>query len=145
MGSEAAGLFGVIGAGGALVAPLAGKSADKRGPRAIVSLALVLYALGFVIFGVFSTSLLGLIAGVILLDIAVQATQISNQSRIYALIPEARSRINTVYMVIYFLGGAVGSACGAIAWRHFGWYGVSGFGLLTALVAAYSHRPWRAA
>jgi predicted MFS family arabinose efflux permease len=97
------------------------------------------------VFGFSSTSLLGLVAGVILLDLSVQAAQISNQSRIYALKPEARSRINTVFMVIYFLGGAVGSACGAIAWRHFGWYGVSGFGLLTAGLSAYSHRPRRAA
>ena len=145
LGSQAAGLFGIVGAAGALVAPLAGKSADKRGPRAVISLSLLLCALAFVVFGWSSTSLIGLVVGVILLDVGVQATQISNQSRIYSLKPEARSRINTVFMVGYFIGGAVGSACGAFAWRHFGWSGVCGFGILTSSLAAFNHRRRRPA
>jgi predicted MFS family arabinose efflux permease len=143
-GPQAAGLFGIVGAAGALAAPLAGKSSDRRGPRAVISLSIVLVAVSFVIFGVSGTSIAGLVVGVIILDIGVQAAQISNQSRIYALSPEARSRVNTVYMVAYFIGGAAGSAVGAVVWPWFGWVGVSAAGLAFAGLAGWNHARRRA-
>ncbi|MGF6753757.1 putative MFS family arabinose efflux permease [Paraburkholderia sp. GAS42] len=145
LGPQAAGLFGIVGAAGALAAPLAGKFSDRRGPRSIISLAIGLVAVSFVIFGVSGASIAGLVAGVIVLDVGVQAAQISNQSRIYALKPEARSRVNTVYMVCYFIGGAAGSAVGAVAWHAFGWIGVSVAGLLCAGLAAWNHARGRPA
>ncbi|SMG01248.1 MFS transporter [Burkholderia singularis] len=144
LGPQAAGLFGIVGACGALAAPYAGRFADKRGPRAIVTLAIALVAISFVIFALSGTSLVGLVIGVIVLDIGVQAAQISNQSRIYALKPEARSRVNTVYMVCYFVGGAIGSWAGVTAWRATGWLGTCAVGLLFALVAAFVHYKGRA-
>lgn len=145
MGPQVAGLFGIVGAAGALAAPLAGRFADARGPRTILSLSIALVAISFVIFGLSSTSIAGLIVGVLVLDVGVQAAQISNQSRIYALKPEARSRINTVYMVCYFIGGATGSAVGAFAWRMVGWTGVCVAGLVFALAAAGRHMQGRRA
>ncbi|TAL96579.1 MAG: MFS transporter [Paraburkholderia sp.] len=145
LGPQAAGLFGIVGAAGALAAPLAGKFSDRRGPRSIITFAIGLVAVSFVIFGVSGASIAGLVAGVIVLDIGVQAAQISNQSRIYALKPEARSRVNTVYMVCYFIGGAAGSAIGALAWHAFGWIGVSVAGLLCAALAAWNHLHGRPA
>jgi predicted MFS family arabinose efflux permease len=139
LGAEAAGLFGIVGAAGALVAPLAGRSADTRGPNAVLKLAIWLTALSFLIFAVSAHSLIGLVIGVLVLDIGIQAAQISNQSRIYSIRPEARSRINTVYMASYFIGGSVGSAIGTFAWHHAGWLGVSGFGLLCTLAAGLNH------
>ncbi|HEY3596517.1 MAG TPA: MFS transporter [Paraburkholderia sp.] len=139
LGPQAAGLFGIVGAAGALAAPLAGKSADRRGPRAVVSLSIGLVAISFIVFAVSGASLTGLVIGVIVLDVGVQAAQISNQSRIYALKPEARSRVNTVYMVCYFIGGALGSVVGAFVWPMFGWVGVSIAGLAFTAVAAWNH------
>jgi predicted MFS family arabinose efflux permease len=140
LGAQAAGLFGIVGAAGALVAPWAGRSADRRGPHAVISFAIVLTALSFVVFALSSHSLSGLVVGVIVLDIGVQAAMISNQSRIFALRPHARSRINTIFMVCYFIGGAIGSALGVWAWHHAGWLGVCGWGLLCTLVAWISHQ-----
>jgi predicted MFS family arabinose efflux permease len=93
------------------------------------------------VFAFSAKSIAGLVVGVIVLDVGVQAAQISNQSRIYALKPEARSRVNTVYMVAYFIGGALGSAVASLAWQAMGWTGVCLAGLAAAGLAGFSH--WR--
>jgi predicted MFS family arabinose efflux permease len=128
-GSQVAGLFGLVGMTGALGAPLVGRFADRRGPRPAIGIALVLVFLSYLILIAFGKSLVGLIVGVVLLDFAVQCGHVSNQTRIYGLVPEARSRLNTVYMVFYFAGGAVGSVLGAWSWRLAGWSGVCCLGL----------------
>lgn len=139
LGAQAAGLFGLAGAAGALIAPWAGRSADRHGPRRVISLAIMLTALAYVVFACSAHSLLGLGIGVVVLDAGVQAAQISNQSRIYALRPDARSRLNTVFFVCYFLGGAAGSGIAALAWAHAGWSGVCISGWVFAAIAALSH------
>ncbi|MGV2288048.1 MFS transporter [Trinickia sp. YCB016] len=142
LGPQAAGLFGIVGAAGALVAPVVGRLSDRRGPGAIITLAVGLVAAAFVELMFARASIAGLVVGVIVLDVGVQAALIANQSRIYALRPDARSRINTVFLVGYFIGGAFGSAVGAMAWRHFGWTGVCVVGVLFAALAAWVHsRP----
>jgi len=122
-----------------LAAPYAGRSADRRGPRAVITLAVGLVALSFVMFALSSTSLAGLSVGVIVLDVGVQSAQISNQARIYSLRPAARSRVNTVYMSGYFIGGALGSWAGVSAWRAFGWPGVCVVGLMFTALAGGVH------
>jgi predicted MFS family arabinose efflux permease len=83
-------------------------------------------------------SLAALVVGVLLLDIAVQAVHINNQSAIYQLDENARSRITSAYMTCYFIGGASGSALGTAAWTRYGWNGVcvlgGGLALLGLLV-----------
>jgi predicted MFS family arabinose efflux permease len=134
-GADVAGLFGLVGAAGALAAPLAGRSADKSGPRSVLRLATLIVFVSFIIFGLVGHLMPGLILGVILMDLGVQSAQIANQARIYALQPEARSRLNTVYMVSYFIGGASGSLLGNLAWTRAGWTGVSWLGGVMALAA----------
>jgi hypothetical protein len=63
----------------------------------------------------------------------VQAGHVSNQTRIYGLLPEARSRLNMVYMICYFTAGAIGSFGGSVLWHHFAWAGVCTFGSMLAL------------
>jgi predicted MFS family arabinose efflux permease len=139
LGPEAAGLFGLVGIAGALVAPLAGRLADRGGPRRTVGYAIVVTFAAFAVFAAAGHTIAGLVVGVLLLDIGVQGAMISNQSRIFALRPESRSRINTIYMVIYFAGGSAGSALGAVAWSFGGWIAVSGLGLGLALLAFAIH------
>ncbi len=131
--SAATGLFGLVGAAGALAAPLAGRMADQGGPRRTILVA-ILVTLGS--FGVmFPPSILLLVVGVLMMDVGVQAAQISNQSRVYARRPESRNRMNTVYMTCYFVGGSTGSALGAWAWGAAGWPGVCAVGAGGALIA----------
>lgn len=139
LGPRDIGLFGIIGVAGALTAPLAGKLADRRGPRIAITLAIGLVAISFVVFMASASSIVGLAIGVALLDIGLQIGQTPNVSRIFALQPEARSRLNTVYMVSYFIGGAIGSAAGAMAWQTSGWHGVCLVGLFFCGVATASH------
>lgn len=126
-GSEAAGLFGLVGAVGAAAAPLVGRFTDKRGPRMAIGAALLSVLAAYALMWVFGTKLAGLVIGVLLMDMGVQAGHVANQTRIYGLEPEARSRLNMFYMVCYFAGGAVGTFCGAYAWRLAGWPGVCAF------------------
>ena len=127
-GSGVAGLFGLVGAAGALCAPLVGRMADRYGARRNLLTSLLATLLSFVILYLFGKHMIGLISGVILLDIGVQSGHVSNQTRIYSLLPEARSRMNVVYMVSYFTAGAFGSYAGSALWQRFGWAGVCGLG-----------------
>ncbi|MGC4038135.1 MAG: MFS transporter [Chitinophagaceae bacterium] len=119
------GLFGLAGAAGALAAPLVGKLADKGNLRVTIGYGLILYVVSLLLLYISRQNLIGFIVGIILIDIAQQAIHVSNQSRIYALIPEARNRLNTVYMACSFAGTATGSAVGLFLWKHYGWTGVS--------------------
>jgi predicted MFS family arabinose efflux permease len=133
-GASEAGMFGIVGLAGALAAPLAGKLSDKRGTEFTNFLALASTMLGFVILAVWVT-IPGLIIGVLLLDLGVQSTQVSQQAAVMALVPEARSRVNTLYMVGRFMGGAAGSAVAALVWSHYRWTGVCAVNLGILLLA----------
>lgn len=137
-GTVAIGLFGIAGLVGALAASFAGRLHDAgwshraTGAFAACSLA----AWGPLAAGRRSAALIA--AGAIVLDLGVQGVHILNQSRIYALRPDARSRLTTAYMTTYFTGGVVGSAVSAACWSAGGWLGVcaagAGFALLALLV-----------
>jgi len=123
-GSSMAGMFGLFGMAGALAAPVSGRLADRHDARIVNGTALVLVVAAFVLMGLAGHSLVALAAGVVLMDAGAQASHISNQTRIYGLNATLRNRVNSVYMVNFFIGGACGSAIGSWAWAHDGWAGV---------------------
>ncbi|MBM7589020.1 MFS transporter [Brevibacillus fulvus] len=133
--SEVAGLFGLVGVVGALAAPYAGRLADRYSANIIVGIFVVITLLSYLSFGLWGIKLWGLVLGVILLDLGVQGAQITNQARIYSLVPEARNRLNTVFMVTYFVGGAIGSSLGSYAWSKWQWAGVCLAGSIMILLS----------
>lgn len=138
-GSQVAGLFGLIGVIGAMAAPLVGRLADRKGPRLAVGIAIAITLASWVVLWLFGYQLLGLIVGVILLDLGVQAGHVSNQALIYSLLPEARSRLNTVYVVLAFVGAAIGSSLAAYSWSVWQWQGVSILSLFMVFVAGATY------
>ncbi len=100
--SQATGLFGLVGVAGALAAPISGRMSDRFEARIVNGAALALVVVSFLLMRLADYSLIWLVVGVFLMDAGVQASQISNQTRIYAISTELRNRINSVYMVCYF-------------------------------------------
>lgn len=123
--SATIGLFGIVGASGALAAPLVGKLGDKGGSRIAVGYGCALIALSFVVFYFSVQSVIGIVIGIVLIDIGIQGVHISNQTRVYSMLPEARNRMNTVFMSFSFLGTAAGSAYGLFLWQFGGWHAVT--------------------
>lgn len=77
--------------------------------------------------------------GVVLVDLGLQALHITNQNIIFSKNHEARNRVNTIYMVGFFIGGALGTFLGAIVWEHFKWNGVALLGLSLSIAIAVVH------
>ena len=146
LGPGIAGSFGLVGAAGAFVAPVAGKFADRRGSRWVISFGIAVLASSYaLLWGAeaarlsFALHIAALAVGVIILDVGAQMIQISNQTRIFGLDPSARSRLNTVYMTIYFGGAAAGSALATVAWAHWKWNGVCGLAMGFIVLATIRH------
>jgi predicted MFS family arabinose efflux permease len=146
MGPAVAGTFGVVGAAGALVAPFAGRLSDRRGTRYVVTAA------GAVLTGSYlwlwlserahmsvALHMLGMVIGVVALDVGAQMMQVANQTRIFGLGAQVRSRLNTIYMTLYFVGGAVGSALATLAWARWQWDGVCVLELMLIAAAGVRH------
>ena len=146
LGSGAAGTFGLVGAAGAFVAPFAGRKCDVLGSRYGLTVGIATLAASYMIlWGGEAVSMPRfvhftiLIVGVVVLDVGAQITQVANQTRIFGLVPSARSRVNTVYMTIYFSGGALGSWLSSKVWTRWQCNGIFSIALCFTALAAICH------
>lgn len=128
-GSDMVGLLGLCGIVGALTASNAGKYITRYGVEKVNACGVSLVLLAWIIMGLFQNYYVGIIAGVIIIDIGMQCVQLSNQSATMKLCPQASSRMNTIYMVTYFIGGSFGTFLAGTMWVKFGWYGTVFAGL----------------
>jgi len=117
------GLFGLAGMAGALAAPLAGRTADRGGSARTTILCAALLTVSWLPTALGHTSIPLLVLGIVVFDFACQSLHITNQSEIYRLRPDARSRLTSAYMTCYFAGGVVGSALASVVYAGYGWSG----------------------
>jgi predicted MFS family arabinose efflux permease len=115
------GMFGLVAIAGALLAPYFGKMADKGGAKKSLILAVSLIISSLFLIKLLPHSTVSFVIAVLILDIGVQAMQVTNVARIYTLDENSHSRINTIYMTAYFIGGALGTFAGVTCWRIGGW------------------------
>lgn len=132
--ARAVGLLALVNAATMLATPVAGRLTDRHGPdltnlicAGAVITAAVLLTLGA------AGGVGWLVAGTLVLDVAMQSGMVANQVRIYAISDNARSRLNTAYMTCAYTGGALGSWLGLRCYATFGWPGVC---VLVATLAA---------
>lgn len=136
---SAIGAFGLVGVAGALAAARAGKLADQGYGQRTTGISLALLLLSWLFIRYLEHSLMALVIGIILLDLAVQAVHVTNQAMILPLRTEARSRLTAGYMVFYSIGGASGSIASTQMYAYFGWGGVC---LLGASISAFALLFW---
>jgi predicted MFS family arabinose efflux permease len=141
-GGNMVGVFGLVGAAGACAAPISGHFSDRHSARAVNGTSLAVMTFAFLLMVLADKSLIWLVLGAFLMDAGAQANQISNQTRIYTLAPDQRNRITSVYMVIYFLDGAIGSALGSHAWSVGQWTGVCLLGASMSLAGLLVLLAW---
>ncbi|WP_405582699.1 MFS transporter [Streptomyces sp. NBC_01190] len=129
------GLFALVGAGGALVAPFAGRWADRGLVRPMTAVAFVAAALAFALAGFGRHNVVALGAAAVVLDMAVQVTLVLGQQVVYRLDGKARSRLNSAFMATFFVGGALGSQAGSYAYHAGGWPAATVLGAALPLLA----------
>ena len=134
-GTFEAGILAIFGLSGAVAAPIVGRLSDSYSERKIVGMGLAMQTLSFVALLVAGSHLVVLLVAIILLDVGNQFCQVANQTRVQGLGEAASNRNNTVFMFMYFIGGATGSLLGTTMWLQFGWLGVTLTGLAFQLCA----------
>ncbi|TWH47300.1 MFS transporter [Sporomusa sp. KB1] len=132
-------LFALAGVAGAIAAPIAGRLADKGWTKRLTGLAIVIAILSFLLTHIFKDSstiaLMMLVIAAITLDMAVSGNLVLGQRAIYSLGSEIRGRVNGVFMAVFFIGGAIGSALGGWAYAYGGWMFASILGLSMPVIA----------
>ena len=130
------GVCTLIGVFGALSTTKIGKFADRGHTTLLtwVGIGIMAISWGFLYFG--GKYLICYILGYGIINLGLATIHTSNQNIIFRLRPDAKSRINSIYMTIYFTGGACGSAIGIYAWHHGGWGMSCLAGFCLVLIAA---------
>lgn len=145
LGAQAVGMLALVGAATMFCTPLAGRLVDRRGPDPVnlVCLLGVLASAAILAVGARggTLGLAALTVGTLLLDVAMQSGMVANQTRVYALRPDARSRLNTAYMTCAYLGGSAGSWLGVQVWGRAGWWGVCALVTFLTAIALVRHLP----
>mgnify|MGYP003370633961 CR=1 FL=1 len=134
-GSDVIGFLGLCGIAGALTASFVGQAVKKVGVRRFNYIGDVLLLLAWFFLSVCGDSYVGIVLGVLLIDIGMQCIQLSNQTSIFELCPAASNRVNTIFMTTYFAGGSLGTLLAGSCWELAGWWGVTAAGVSLVTVS----------
>jgi predicted MFS family arabinose efflux permease len=137
------GLFGLFGMAGIVSANVTGRLADQGRSALATQSAALLIAAGFALLYLGRTNVWFIVVGTIVLDAGAQGIHVSNQSIIYALAPNQRSTINSIYMVCFFTGASLGSLFSGYAYAHYGWNGTCAVGAAFGLATIIPALAWR--
>ena len=129
------GMMGLAGAAGVLGSTVAGRLADERGPLFAIRIATVTAFVSFAVMGLFGTRTLVLVGGTVLFDVAVQMSLVSHQSIVYGLDPNARARLNGIFVSVLFLCFSLGSLCAGTLWSRWGWGAVMGTACIATAIS----------
>ncbi|MDU1889822.1 MAG: MFS transporter [Dysgonomonas sp.] len=138
-GSDVAGSLGLVGIAGALAASFVGYVSGRINKNMLIAIACFIMILSWGIFGISGDTYIGLIIGIIFLDMGLQGMHVTNQTIVFSTHPEATNRLNTVYMVSYFIGGSLGTWIGGKAWEYYGWNGVVSVGAIFVILCLSVH------
>ncbi len=142
LGSTAAGAMGLLGITGILFASVIGRLVDRYSPRLTIGMGIGFSTLAFLVFWFFGHALVGLIVGIVVLDLGTQFGQVSNQAIVQSLGRDTNSRNNSVFMFSYFLGGSLGTLSATWAWSRWGWSGVCAVAVVFLAIAIIGHLAW---
>lgn len=123
--TSAIGLVGLAGLAGAVAAQRVGRLHDRGVSVPVTGAAIAVVLVSLVVAGLGARSIVVVLVAVVLLDVGVQAANVLNQTRLFAIDPAARSRLNTAFVTGNFIGGAIGSALASVLWRIGGWTAVT--------------------
>ncbi|QHJ12398.1 putative transporter [Paraglaciecola mesophila] len=137
---QQAGLLGFVGLSGIVGAKVSGRLVTKLGASRLISSAIGLTIAGFAVLMVFGASIWGLVIGIILIDVGVFAAQVPNQVSVFSIDPAAQSRINAVYMLMYYTGASLGAAGAMYLVNHMDWQTVIYFAIGLSVLALTHHR-----
>jgi predicted MFS family arabinose efflux permease len=135
LGPAVAGLIGIPGAAGILVARPAGRWMDHQGVGPVVTVGVSLVIAAFLVFGFAVQTIVAVVIGAVLLDCGLRAAMVANQALVTGVDPNTRSRSNTVFAVHVWGGNACGAFIASMAWTYWGWLGVCASGVLASVAA----------
>lgn len=133
------GLFGLVGLAGAIAAQRAGRLSDRGFALPTIGAAWALVLVALVLAGLGQRSVIVIVIAILLLDVAIQGHNITVQTRMFRVDPQARSRINTAFVTNNFIWGAVGSGLASFLWAHGGWTAVM---IAAAILAGFALTVW---
>ncbi|WP_280499312.1 MFS transporter [Nocardia cyriacigeorgica] len=147
--AEQIGLYALAGLAGIPATQLAGIWTDRVGARRVILLGLALAGTALFITGPTLANTIAVLICLALFDAGLFAAQVANQSTVLAIDPDAPARFNSAYMLVYFIGGSLGTACGAASAEWFGWTAtalsaVGAIGIAAAIAALSARGEVRA-
>lgn len=141
-GNNVIGLLGLCGVAGALTASIVGRYVRILGVKRLNYIGCMIIMFSWAIMYIFQDTYLGFIIGIMLIDIGMQCIQLSNQTYVLTSVPNAANRVNTIFMTMYFVGGALGTFLAGLFWQEMQWEGIVTVGvsltLLSLLITRFS-------